>query len=563
MGWAAGLVGEDERAADLIRGLSAASLHFEASPSLMLASGGIPETCLAGRDMQGGWLVVGLGLACGRESVRVLSASDWSARLLSNVPGPGESDGHWAAIRWDDRGVKGWTDRVGLRTLYAAQLPGGVAFSTRLDWTARMCGRSEIDWETFGSRWLCANQISCESPVKGIVRIGPGGRFAFGRDGLRLSSRRWMPGSGETGEGTLEEALASCLRHPPEARLALGLSGGLDSRVLLALLRGMGARCAVFTVGSAGDPDADVASRIAGDLGLELRAFVPGIPPAGELMEEGARYAAHSQAAEPLSSFLKLRHYGDLHAAGFLIVDGGLGEIARRQYLNRVLRSRGAVHFPSRGRTLLKGLRLRRGGFFTPETERLMEKGALEQSALQAEELARMKEFGPENKADLFAVWTRFPNFGGHEQVRCDAEAASYTPFAQTRVLEAVFGTPPRARRGGRGVRDIVRRRCPALVQYPLAGNAGVLPFGFPPWGVKILGRFRSAGREQLRRAFLAAAEPAVRDLVRSDKTRWFGAYDYPRLLEAVEGYYGGDRKRARELDWWLAFELWRRGLEG
>jgi hypothetical protein len=52
-----------------------------------------------------------------------------------------------------------------------------------------------------------------------------------------------------------------------------------------------------------------------------------------------------------------------------------------------------------------------------------------------------------------------------------------------------------------------------------------------------------------------------VQDLVHEEAVKTFPAYNYPVIRRAVEDYYAGASHCVRTVDWWLAFEIWRRRL--
>ena len=60
---------------------------------------------------------------------------------------------------------------------------------------------------------------------------------------------------------------------------------------------------------------------------------------------------------------------------------------------------------------------------------------------------------------------------------------------------------------------------------------------------------------------FLATVKPYVLDAVHSQDVRTYPAYDHARLLRLVEDFYKGKTNLATQVDWWLAFEMWRQAL--
>jgi len=123
-----------------------------------------------------------------------------------------------------------------------------------------------------------------EAEANGTTCIA-GGRWSWVAARDRSEGERG-PCATREGLGTLRAALAEACARAPVGRVALALSGGVDSAVLAALLRG---RVTVYTLesGLAGYCEVDEAQRLADVLGLALRrvrvdeeAFVLGLPAA-------------------------------------------------------------------------------------------------------------------------------------------------------------------------------------------------------------------------------------------------------------------------------------------
>jgi Asparagine synthase len=289
------------------------AIHSEALRSyvngdLYIAYGGIGETCSAGVNTpEAGWVVAGLGLSLKNESVSMLSNSDWQHILTRSDPLLDDLDGHFVVVRWTSSKVECFNDQLGLRTLYIGNRNGEVCFSTRLDWISRFTGHSEIDFEVFGSRWLTFNMLSDESPVRGIQKLGPRGRATITSSSFTNQGRPWLPEV----ERKSVSATISTLKSFTQPMLSngysisLGLSGGIDSRVLLSLLQSnKRTPFSVHTFGHANDPDVRIAADIAKHTGIEAHYLSAPIPPPEECLRLMCTFAAQAQIVEPVSSIL-------------------------------------------------------------------------------------------------------------------------------------------------------------------------------------------------------------------------------------------------------------------
>ncbi len=549
-------------------------IHRAAEQGLYVAAGGLRATCLSGRfsvaahGRTGGWVVVGLGIRREGGICKFLEAEDWASLLAAPAPELDKLDGHFAALRWGEGVLEGFTDGLGLRSFYLAQTESSVVLSTRLDWAARCCNRSALDFEAFGSHWLAFNQFGLRGLAQGIEKVGPGGRVVWGREGVEVRSTPWEPPQGDKGAEARLLASLSGLLHPhmaPDAGLSLALSGGLDSRLLLALLNPPPETLSLHVFGDPGHPDAQVAARLAARKALPLIHFGTALPNLDETVALLAGYAAETCASTPASTCLRLRAYPTLHARRRICIDGFFGEIGRRQYFNRLLLRGGKALCEGNGKTLAPFFRFHRAGVFLDDIHQEMEKGLAQDLETLWTSMPDPQRIGPAAFADLLAVRTRLPGFAGYEQARMDSEVVSYMPFAQPSFLRDILNAPAALKQNGRLFRRIIRTRDPSLMQFPLVKGDTTYPFRFPTlpaWAwTKAKRRLGFRYEDRTATEFLLHLAPFVRDLVHSHDVQSYTPYDAPRLVALVEQFYAGRHDRAAQVDWWLSFEMWRRSL--
>lgn len=540
-------------------------------PGFYLAMGGSPDTSFyeSNTETSSGWAVVGTGISIVNSHASLLTRDDW-ARLLTRTSFDATSvDGHFVALRWSNGGIECFTDQLGLRTIYFAEHDGGICISTRLDWLARTTEKTEIDFSALGSRWLLLNQVSYESCVVGIERLGPGGHATFKAGSVVESTNTpWLPSfePGTTGKAleVLKALMVCVLDH--HYTPSLGLSGGLDSRFLLALLTSIRKPGFVtHTFGDHNDPDIWIAESISAALGLPHQRFDDPLPDVDTCISSICSFVAQSTLTEPSTSFNKLRYYPKLREQGRLMIDGGFGEFARRRYLTRVVwfgRSALRSHDSSR---LLQLMRSARADIFSPEVTRTLEKGARQSLDKALEEMPPVEKIGVENFVDLFTVRMRIPNYGGAEQARVDAEILNFMPLVQPSYLRTVFQIPLSLRSNARFTCNTIRSLSPTLTRFPLAKSGFTYPFGLPnnvAWLVtkvksKLAKGYSDLGPHQV----LGQLREYVLDIARSKEVTTNPMYDSGKVVNAVTKYYEGELHLRNTVDWWLTFELWSRSL--
>ena len=526
-------------------------------PGIYAQAGGLALTCAGGALPDGGsFLVTGLAASEGT----VLAPDDWTKRLNPPKPDLRDLDGHFVAFRWRSGRAELFTDPLGVRTVYLKEWRGGALFCTRLDWLANIVGGLDIDFAAFGAHWLLANQLTTESQARHVARLGPGGRAVMERGQLRTTEQPWeseiRPADPEG--HAFADALSRASRWKGPVAWSLGLSGGLDSRLLLALHTPASAH----VWGPPDHPDVEISRRIARSESLRHHVFATPIPKADECLSLLRKRVAHTQVIAPASSVASLDCYSRLHAMGSGVIDGGFGEVARRQFMNRLLTRRA---FRAPPRQIMRHVSIGRANVFAPDIAEIMRTGALAQIAAQWDTLPAAQD--PENAVDLLAVRTRLPNFFGLEQNYLDGQAACYMPFAQPSVLKALFQAPLAQRRNGKLFRQIVKRRRPSLAKHPLVKGTVAYPYGLGTYGAyaasALKKRFGRAYSDPRPHRFLQTLKPYILDLTGSADVRNYAPYAPEAIRTLAEAYYRGDLRQAAALDWWLAFEIWRQILRG
>jgi hypothetical protein len=537
-------------------------------PGFYLAIGGMPETSFFENNLETstGWSVVGTGIILNGSHARIMTFEDWKNILQRNEFDATKFDGHFVLLRWTKNKIDCFTDQLGLRTAYFATYDDGVCISTRLDWIARKTKHNEIDFASLGSRWLMFNQISYDSCVSGISRVGPNGHVVFHNGSvIKCTSRQWLPSFEKNSISEAEKILISLIKCALEQQYtpSLGLSGGFDSRLLLAMFSNeQNARFVTHTFGNQSDPDVRIARIITKSLGIEQHILDDPLPDVKSCVSLIRSFVAQTLMVEPVSSIVKLRYYPELRKRGRLMIDGGFGEIARRQYLNRVVRlGRPAIRLRNSGR-LMQLMRFTRADIFCEDVLNEMKLGAHQSLEKAIDEMPPVEKIGVENFVDLFAIRTRIPNYGGPEQARLDGEILNFMPLVQPSFLRSIFKIPVSTRANGKFYSDIIGRLNPELKQFPLVKSGITYPFGLSSniaWLItKVKSRMINGYSDPGPDLILAHIREYVLDIVNSKAVKENPIYDFPKIIKASDMYYRGVIGHRHTLDWWLTFEIWK-----
>ncbi|HLP15922.1 MAG TPA: hypothetical protein VK470_06680 [Bacteroidota bacterium] len=478
-------------------------------------------------------------------------------------------EGHWVRLTYSENKFTIRNDRLGLRSLYWLTTPSAIIISSRLDWISKYACGLKIDFPNLGSRWLLFNQLTYDCPIEGVKRLGPGGKLEIANGVTRYSDSPFLPTPGRKYEP--EKIVERLRRYATPAMgenlcASLGLSGGLDSRVLLSLLLTSNTqKFTTHTFGNNADPDVSIPQRISRELRIPHVVYDAQIPSVSEVIALFRDYIAQTNLVEPISTVLRLRHYHGLDQNSQFLIDGGFGEVARRQYLNRLMLN-GAKAIENRSIAVIRNsLRAHRGGIFNDDVNQVMLAGADREIMQMLESMPPLSSMNIEDYLDLWAVRTRIPNFSSDEQARMDSTIVNYMPFAQPGFIDDVFTMPLRYRRNGAFLRSLIGSLCAPLKRYPLVKNNTTYPFILPTYGAwiwsKAKARFGHQYRDESTHVFLHSIQEYVMDVLHSQDTKQYAPYDYPIIQKNVTEYYRGNRSLSNQVNWWLSFDLWRRNF--
>jgi hypothetical protein len=559
----------------------------------------------------------------------------------SNLPnGPllsgSKAAGAWLEYKKTDTGFIIRNDPAGLRTIYYHETGEKLYLNPESAVLAKELGLG-MNWNATGNSWLLVNQIGYDAPFEGMKKLAPGSTLTVEGGRVRVEETPWQPAS--TGGGTAFDEMTSrdpdsqatgrpgtqektdasrteyitgewwarsVLRAIETIRngrpVSLGLSGGLDSRVLLALLSKSGIPFRTHVYGLPDAPDVRVSTSISRKQGFGFghRHYEPILPPVEELADAACRHASATMATRPASDVLNLGMFSDIGESGSVLVDGGFGEIGRRQYLKRLWYLARWALYRNDIRTITKHLTAPKPAIFAPEIAVMMKEGLGE---TVEREWMRVRNAGLDMPAtlDLFALRHRVPNFGAPIQSVMDQMLPNIMPLIHPEVLDASFAMPARQKAGSRLFRNTIARYAPELQDFPLAKGETVVPYHQGFWRTQIEEHLRkirksrqfmrseqsvnsgntrntsissdssntgnnsytsNTGKKELSASipvlFLKHIEPWLRDHAGSREVRECGIYDMDALQMRLDAFSAGDVLQAAWLDWWLAFEGFR-----
>lgn len=246
--------------------------------------------------------------------------------------------GMFAFCLWDTRQKQLFAarDRIGEKTLYYAQIPSGVVFSTELKAILKhYIEKPQINLEALAEPIRYTSPVhKKDTYVEQIKRMEPGQYILVDETGLRTFSF-WKRDLSDRFTGSFDEAKAETLRLMCESidiclrsdvPVAVMLSGGVDSSAIAVLAKETGREVHTITAGYKGKHDVDerdVARRFAKEKGFIYHEI--------ELDEEDFKNSFYELTRfldEPITDAAAIAQwalYKKVKNLGFKVLLGGMG----------------------------------------------------------------------------------------------------------------------------------------------------------------------------------------------------------------------------------------------
>jgi asparagine synthase (glutamine-hydrolysing) len=252
-----------------------------------------------------------------------------------------EADGHFALILRRGTRTVLLRDSVGAFEVFLDDRLGVI--STSFLALARTLRRVQMNPQEIYEYVFNGVSLGNATPVTGIHRLGFGERIVLRSVPFVERTARPLPPPicTDNDEATAKNILQSLLDHTAmmarvfDGRIKLALSGGYDSRFLLALFRHCGVSPELFVYGASDSADVLLARRIAATEGLSIRHIDASVLPTVSPEDVPGLIAAkfHREDGLPsggvFDSDADLIQRADRHAPGYLHVHGGGGEVFR------------------------------------------------------------------------------------------------------------------------------------------------------------------------------------------------------------------------------------------
>lgn len=423
-------------------------------------------------------------------------------------PGPGAASSAGTIWAGPPRGgtrppVYARTSLTRVDPVYAAEMPGAVVLSDRAMWAAAVAGRiGEHDPEHACALLGPGFPLGAVTPFRGVTAFPPaasahllsgtltmaGGALdpagpdpagpdpaGPGRSGPRRSAPDRAGAAAGAGAGSADAAVIPDVPGAADVAAALvaavaplaaagepvqlSLTGGKDSRLVLAALAAAGVPVRARTHGFPEHPDVAVAARVAGLLGIEHVISAPAEP--GQRADVAARLRAAVLVADGMLSAFENVGRPDPAGPRPLTAGGHGGELLRGGYAEVAAGRRAAA---LRGAEALRRLTTRHAGLLRrgAAASYLASLAPWTRAALARGPLPALDDFYLVNRAGRWSAAARQAYLIRERLVQ---------PLFDEHVVRAARAVPLPLRAGGDLTRAVLAELSPALAGLPFAGK--------------------------------------------------------------------------------------------
>ncbi len=547
------------------------SFHSFSSPNINLVTGGNSRNLFSFKISEKNIFIAGIGIDNSDGTSKILEREGWEIVLKNGVENALNLDGHFIITIVEEGKVSIYTDKLGLRDIYIRELNDRIIFSTKIKWLTYF-GELEIDFSEFSSRWMLFNQISQESIFKNCKRLVAGKsvtintrenyKVSYGSNKLKYSNKSF---SSKEYESKLSSLVNLNILSSKE--LSLSLSGGMDSRVLLSILiKKRSDFYETHSFGNANHPDSTVAKLLSDDFNIPHYQYNSTENNIDNLLREIESYTTESVINNAASAIMQLKNYEFLSERKLVVIDGGFGEIWRREFFYKLfIRGKRAL-LDLKVEEITPFLELPRADIFSEEVVQNMKHGIKSQLENVIELLPEMSKDNIENWLDQFALETRLPNYYSHEQTRLDDMVTAVMPFAQQSLISNLFGVKISEKKNGKLFRNIIKQNHSKLAKYSLIKGTTKHPYSLNSlqsrlWSValkKTGNDFKEIGNTEI---LLGSLKEYLFDTIQSKEIIESAIYDKVKIHKIVGDYYSGNRKNGYSVDWLLAFIIFKQSI--
>jgi len=550
------------------------------SPILSIWGGGIKDTCRLLRLKLNGEeqisFICGTGMKEKDDKFVLMQDDDWQTLLKTKKNIPTTIDGNFVLLIYSQDKIAIIPDRIGTRAFYLTRFNDLIIISTRLDLISKYCKYKNLDLTTFSTLWLLQNQVGDNCIIEKIKKYTSPVIINTKSFVISNENHLWKPKLKEkiNREGIILLLQKYCkVEIPSDMILSLGLSGGMDSRFLFALLLASESKFNIHSFGGENSRDINISKRIATEFKINYKIYDEPIPDdINILIKDFKEFILKTSLVMPISEYLQKRYYSHLHNEKKIVIDGGFGEILRNGLYNSIALQWKTFSKSSNINLFFWRIKESKANIFKDEFINTLTKLALiqvENNYLKISDIFySIYKRKPKTKEDfrfwldLFSIYTKHLNYCAIEQARTDEEVINFTPFLQPTFLDSVFSLHYKEKNNEKIVRDFIQSNYKNLTNFPLVKNNLQYSYHLKPiiakFYIKLRSKFLSNEINIRNQELLWKLKAFIFDSRQTSSFRHFEYYNLKNIDAILKSFYSGDYKLTKQINWLITFEIFR-----
>lgn len=514
------------------------------------------------QDENKGFVISGIGLEATSSGFKKLDVKSWGKYVYNpfNVSFP---DGHYCGISWINNKVYLFNDILGIKHIYTKKVNENLYFGNNLSIIKKITNSYTINKSELYATWFLNAKINYKPLFEGIDRIS--GIYEFEKSlPIEKYEHEWIPNFESNVtiydfDSVLEKLLQFGINE--FEKLSLGLTAGLDSRLLLSYLLKFGKNNWVtHTFGDSNLPDIIYSKNISNKLGFTQNIYDYEIPDKNTLINTLGYYVSYTNIVIPISETIQFgmhRRFGD---PSILVIDGSYGETYRRQMLNKLLIAGKNAIYKKDYKKIYEYIKSTRPNIFKEEENSIIEESIYNSISQIYEIMPSLKDISLENWLDVFAIKIKMPNTTAFSQQCLDSICSSITIFLQPTLLKVGISLPLEERINGRMFRTLIKKNAPILTNFPLVKNNYSYPFNFGNKAsyiyTKIKSKILNSYKWTLNENILNLGKEFLLDTINSKSFRDDDLLNHNLIENAANKFYSGKIEYKTILEWYYTYFL-------
>lgn len=505
---------------------------------------------------------VGVPITSEENQKKILSNKSFGGLKKENI---NELFGHFVVLFYSKNNLEIFNDALGIRDLYYFNSEERLIFSTRIDLVVKYKPETLLNDNEFSSLWLTNFQLSHNSILSGIDRLGPGGKISFKGNKFQISKHNFAKYESDISLYGFSDLIKnySNVRSADGKQISLGLSGGIDARLILSNLLDIGNGFKCHSLVNEENNDLKIASKITENFNLEHKLIFRKSLDLFKYEKLILNYYKNIPPVIELTQLMDFGIFGKDYLKNYILVDGGFGEFYRMQYLKRIF-IKGYKKFNIKNSfEITNSLLAIKPQIFNQEFHEKL-------NVLLSTKITNLiTELGePRSKlelADIIDFITsnfKLPNIYGPGQTILDQNFISFMPFAQRDIINAGMNISINKKNESKLFKSIIKLKQDELSKINLVKNNLENPFWLNDNFVMLrllLNRKFTKQNNHEKYNILFDSKEFVYYLLEISKINESQYLDVERNWETVNQFYSGDLSKGDYVDWLLTFIIWKK----